>query len=143
VLRFDGRQVGISGDLPRFVGSTRPGARVPVQVWRKGGQREMQVVVAELPDDRAKKPVLPMPRPEVAPNKLGIVVADPNQQQRRDGRLASGGVVVEALRSASARASEIQAGDAILAIINRVCAPTCARRISSAAWWLPSSRARP
>ena len=119
VLRFDGRQVGISGDLPRFVGSTRPGARVPVQVWRKGGQREMQVVVAELPDDRAKKPVLPMPRPEVAPNKLGIVVADPNQQQRRDGRLASGGVVVEALRSASARASEIQAGDAILAIINR------------------------
>ena len=119
VLRFDNRPVGISGDLPRIVGSTRPGAKVPVMVWRKGAQREMGVVVAELPDERARKPVLPMARPEVAPNKLGIVVADPSQQQRRDGRFASGGVVVEALRSASARASEIQAGDAILAIINR------------------------
>ena len=119
VLRFDSRPVGISGDLPRIVGSTRPGARVPVQVWRKGAQLEVSVVVAALPDDRVRKPVLPMARPEVAPNKLGIVVADPSQQQRRDGRFASGGVVVEALRSASARASEIQAGDAILAIINR------------------------
>ena len=119
MLRFDNRPVGISGDLPRIVGSTRPGAKVPVMVWRKGAQREMSVVVAELPDERARKPVLPMARPEVAPNKLGIVVADPSQQQRRDGRFASGGVVVEALRSASARASEIQAGDAILAIINR------------------------
>ena len=91
VLRFDNRPVGISGDLPRIVGSTRPGAKVPVLVWRKGAQREMSVVVAELPDDRARKPVLPMARPEVAPNKLGIVVADPSQQQRRDGRFASGG----------------------------------------------------
>ena len=56
--------------------------------------------------------------PEVSPNKFGIVVADPSVQQRRDSRLASG-VVVEALRSPSARASEIQAGDAILAIVNR------------------------
>ena len=119
VLRFDGRPVGVSGDLPRLVGSTRPGSRVPVQVWRKGSQREMQVVVAELPDDKPRKPVLPMARPEVSPNKLGIVVADPSVQQRRDSRLASGGVVVEALRSPSARASEIQAGDAILAIVNR------------------------
>ena len=119
VLRFDGRPVGVSGDLPRLVGSTRPGSRVSVQVWRKGGQREMQVVVAELPDDKPRKPVLPMARPEVSPNKLGIVVADPSVQQRRDSRLASGGVVVEALRSPSARASEIQAGDAILAIVNR------------------------
>ena len=119
VLRFDGRPVSVSGDLPRLVGSTRPGSRVSVQVWRKGGQREMQVVVAELPDDKPRKPVLPMSRPEASPNKLGIVVADPSQQQRRDSRLASGGVVVEALRSPSARASEIQAGDAILAIVNR------------------------
>lgn len=120
VLRFDGKLVGISGDLPRIVGGTRPGARVPVQVWRKGMLRDLSVVVAELPEDnKMRKVAAKVPRPDAAPNKLGLVVVEPNAEQRRDGRMAGGGVVVDALRSASARASEIQAGDAILALVNR------------------------
>ncbi|WP_374246266.1 DegQ family serine endoprotease [Zoogloea sp.] len=119
VLRFDNRPVGVSGDLPRIVGSTRPGARAPVQVWRKGALRDLTVTVAELPEEKARKLAARAPRQEVAPNRLGIVVVEPSGDQRRDGRFAAGGVVVDALRSPSARASEIQAGDGILALVSK------------------------
>lgn len=119
ILRFDNRPVGISGDLPRIVGSTRPGSRAPVQVWRRGSARDLSVLVAELPDDKARKLATRITRPESAPNKLGILVVEPSFEQRKDGRFSGGGVVVDALRSASARASEIQAGDGILALVNK------------------------
>lgn len=120
VLSFDGRAVDMSADLPRLVGSTRPGSRVPVQVWRRGAVRVLTVQVAELPEEKPRKVAARLPKPEAAsPNKLGITVVEPSAEQRRDGRFAAGGVVVDALRSASARASEIQAGDGILALISK------------------------
>jgi len=36
ILKFGGKGVEDSSDLPRMVGMTKPGIRVPVQVWRKG-----------------------------------------------------------------------------------------------------------
>ena len=36
ILKFDGKAVAESSDLPRMVGATRPGSKVVVQVWRKG-----------------------------------------------------------------------------------------------------------
>jgi serine protease Do len=120
VLSFDGRAVDMSADLPRLVGSTRPGSRVPVQVWRRGAVKALTVQVAELPEEKPRKVTARQSKPEaVSPNKLGITVVEPNAEQRRDGRFAAGGVVVEALRSASARASEIQAGDGILALVSK------------------------
>jgi len=34
ILRFDGKAVNASEDLPRIVGATRPGSRVTLQIWR-------------------------------------------------------------------------------------------------------------
>ena len=119
ILRFDNRPVGVSGDLPRIVGSTRPGSRVPLQVWRKAALKDLAVVVAELPEDKARKVAARLNRPDASPNRLGILVVEPTAEQRRDGRLAAGGVVVDALRSPSARASEILAGDAIVALVSK------------------------
>ena len=36
IVSFDGKQVESSSDLPRIVGSTRPGTTSPLEVWRKG-----------------------------------------------------------------------------------------------------------
>lgn len=119
ILRFDNRPVSVSGDLPRIVGSTRPGSKVPLQVWRKAALKDLAVVVAELPEDKARKVAAKLGKPDVSPNRLGIMVVEPTAEQRRDGRLASGGVVVDALRSAAAKASEIQAGDAIVALVSK------------------------
>ncbi len=52
ILKFDGKAITGSGDLPRMVGATRPGARVTVQVWRKGTTKDLALVVAEIPDEK-------------------------------------------------------------------------------------------
>lgn len=119
ILRFDNRPVTVSGDLPRIVGSTRPGSKVSLQVWRKAALKDLAVVVAELPEEKVRKTAARLSRPDASPNKLGILVVEPTFEQRRDGRFASGGVVVDAVRSASAKASEIQSGDAILALVSK------------------------
>src|SRR6476661_3856676 len=52
ILAFDGKQVESSSDLPRIVGSTRPGANSTVEVWRKGTTKKLTVTVGELMEDR-------------------------------------------------------------------------------------------
>src|SRR5215813_7498494 len=53
ILRFDGKTVGSSEDLPRLVGAVKPGSKVPVQIWRNKQARDVQVVVGEMQDERA------------------------------------------------------------------------------------------
>lgn len=55
LLRFDGKPIEKSTDLPRIVGNTKPGARVTAQVWRKGGMKEISVTVGEMEPDRVAK----------------------------------------------------------------------------------------
>src|SRR5947209_4654479 len=45
ILRFDGKVVGSSEDLPRMVGATKPGSRVPMRIWRNKAARDVQVIV--------------------------------------------------------------------------------------------------
>ena len=47
ILLFDGKPVRSSSDLPRMIESTKPGTRANLQVWRKGAQRELSVIVGE------------------------------------------------------------------------------------------------
>jgi serine protease Do len=44
ILKFNGRPVENSGDLPRMVGMTKPGSKIPLQVWRKGKLQSISVV---------------------------------------------------------------------------------------------------
>src|SRR5258706_360334 len=53
ITKFDGKLVESSNDLPRIVGSTRPGAKAEVEVWRKGASKTLSITVAELMEARA------------------------------------------------------------------------------------------
>jgi serine protease Do len=121
ILRFDGKPVEGSGDLPRLVGGTKPGASSVVQVWRNGATREFPITVAELNDDPAD------PRrsrrgggvaPEAAPqsNRLGLVLSEVTPQQRR-GMQIEGGLRVENITGGVR--SDLRIGDVILAVIAR------------------------
>ncbi len=118
ITRFDGKAVGSSSDLPRMVGGTRPGAKVALQVWRKGEAKDFSVVVGELPEDRvaSRVPTRAKPSQQTA-NRLGLVVNDLSAEQRRDLKLNGGGVVVEDVRQ-SVRA-DLRPGDVITAITSR------------------------
>jgi serine protease Do len=115
ILRFDGKPVNASADLPRIVGATKPGAKASLQLWRKGQTKDVTVTVGEIPDDRvAGRGARPGERkPEVAANRLGLVVSDLGEDKRRDLRL-SGGALVDEVRNQPR--GDVRAGDVIVAL---------------------------
>jgi serine protease Do len=119
ILKFDGKTVGASADLPRMVAATRPGTRSLVQVWRKGKLQDIPVVVGQLADETqaASRPPRVDRAPERAANRLGLVVSELGAQQRRELRL-EGGLLIEEVRAGAARA-ELRQGDIIIALISR------------------------
>ncbi len=118
ILKFDGKTIAGSSDLPRIVGAIRPGTRVSMQIWRKGATKDMSVVVGEIPDEKiAAKSGKPNKPAETAANRLGLVVSELNEEQKRELKV-SGGLVVEDIRGSAARA-DVRAGDIILALISR------------------------
>ncbi|HRP94928.1 MAG TPA: Do family serine endopeptidase [Rhodocyclaceae bacterium] len=115
IVRFDGKAVADSTDLPRIVAETRPGSEVPVQVIRSGEPIELHVIVGAWSDEEAV-PHARADRPsEVTPNGLGLVVRVPTPAQRRERGIESG-LLVERAQGAAARA-DVRAGDVILAIV--------------------------
>ena len=117
ILKFNGKPVDSSSDLPRIVGSTRPGSKAGMELWRKGATREVTVTVGELPEDRVATREKGKPKPtEQAANRLGLVVADLSTEQRRELKL-NGGVAVEDVR-ANSRA-DVRPGDVITAVTSK------------------------
>ena len=118
VLRFDGKPIEKSIDLPRLVGNTKPGSRVALQVWRRGATRELMLTVGEFePEKPVKKAAATPDRPAAAVAKaFGLTLSDLSDAQKRELKLR-GGVRVDAAAEASARAG-IQEGDVVLALAN-------------------------
>ncbi|MFZ4536825.1 DegQ family serine endoprotease [Propionivibrio sp.] len=116
ILKFDGKPVTSSSDLPRIVGTTKPGTRISMQVWRKGALRDLNVIVGETPEEksmaRSGKSTVPA---EQAANRLGLVVTELSNEQKRDLKV-SGGLLIEDIRGNVARA-DLRIGDIILALI--------------------------
>jgi len=133
ILRFDGKPVNTSSDLPRIVAATKPGNKVQVEVWRKGQSRELTVTVVDTPDDKTAArgpqrgvpppgaPGAPGASPPAAPPqkplaRQGLSVLDLTAEQRNQLRLGAG-VLVEDAQGNAARAG-IRRGDVIVAINN-------------------------
>ncbi|MGH8759005.1 MAG: DegQ family serine endoprotease, partial [Burkholderiales bacterium] len=69
ILKFDGKTVNSTSDLPRIVAQTRPGSKATMQIWRKGAARDVTVTVGEMPEEKVAQ------RPGRRDNKSGNVVA--------------------------------------------------------------------
>ncbi len=120
ILRFNGQEVERSVDLPRLVGNTAPGSRGAMTVFRRGGQRELNVVVAELEPERpqptAQAPQSTPPSSSGPAQALGLSLADLTVAQKRELGV-QGGVRVAAVEGAAARAG-LREGDVIMAVAN-------------------------
>src|SRR5712664_2818425 len=117
ILKFDGKPVSNSSELPRIVGNTKPGIKAPIELWRKGVSREITVTVGELPEDRvASRSERRGKPPEQAANRLGFAVVDLTAEQKRDLKLG-GGVIVEEVRNN--RRADVRAGDVITAVTSK------------------------
>jgi len=119
ILRFDGKTVGSSSELPRMVASVRPGTRATVQVWRKGATQDIALTVGEMAEEKQAGGRTPRgsKTPEQAANRLGLVVSELSAEQKRELKL-NAGLLIEEVRSVGARA-DLRPGDIVIAVISR------------------------
>lgn len=113
ILKFDGKTINSSIDLPRLVGATKPGTRSTLTVWRKGVQRELSVNVGEMADEKIADKA-----PEAKKsNRAGLAVSELTREQKSILKI-SNGVLVEEASGPAARAG-IQSGDVVVAVNNQ------------------------
>jgi serine protease Do len=116
ILKFDGKAIGVSSDLPRIVGATKPGREVAVEVLRRGSVKTLSLKVGEIPVDDREDARAPRDPAKAESNRLGLAVREltPQQQKKINGKT---GVLVVGAEGAAAQAG-IRRGDVILAVNN-------------------------
>ncbi len=118
ILKFDGKSVSASSDLPRIVGATRPGSKVSLQVWRKGASRDLTVTVGEIPEEKMAQRGSKRAKPaEAAANRLGLVLSELSPEQKRDLKVANG-LLVEEVRGNNGK-TDLRPGDVILSVVHK------------------------
>ena len=119
ILAFDGKPVESQSDLPRIVGSTRPGSQAAVEVWRKGKTQKLNITVAELQEDRVASAAptgREKPKVEAPANRLGIVVGELSAEQKKGLGVAYGLVVTDVRPDSKA---DVRKGDVLLTVVHK------------------------
>ena len=118
ILKFEGKTIEKSSDLPRMVGNTKPGTRSALQVWRRGSAKDMHITVGEFEADKPVKKASATDKPQTGTvtKVLGLTVSELSDAQKKELKLR-GGVRVDAVAEPASRAG-IQEGDVILALAN-------------------------
>jgi serine protease Do len=120
IVRFNGKEIGTSSELPPMVGAMSPGSRARVTVLRDGKERDVVVALTALEEATAGAPAGSAPRapaPDHAFNPLGVVVEPVTPANRSKLGLGSGeGVQVARVASVIARQAGLEAGDVILQV---------------------------
>jgi len=119
ILKFDGKPVNSSTDLPRMVAATKPGSKVTVELWRKGATKLVTVEIAEMPGEGKLAEAHKKQAGDEAGtiSRLGIAVSELDKEQLQELQIG-GGLLVEDVKGSTARAAGLQHGDVLLAIGN-------------------------
>ena len=119
ILKFDGKPVNSSSDLPRIVAATKPGSKAAVELWRKGESKQVTVTVAEMPEKGNLARAAGEPDDDAGEKipRLGIAVNELTGEQLQELQV-SGGLLVEDVKGAAARAAGLRQGDVLLAVGN-------------------------
>ena len=110
ILSFNGKPVETSGQLPPLVAATKPGTKVPIEVWRNGRKQSMTITVGEMPVERVASA---QPK-ENNGGRFGLAVRplSPDERSELGGEQ---GLLVEQASGPAAKAG-LRPGDVILAV---------------------------
>ena len=119
IVKFDGKAIDKSSDLPRLVGNTKPGTKSTLTVFRRGTTKDLSVVIAEIEPEKPARKVVDKPetpKPSAVGQALGLSVSDLSDAQKAELKL-KGGVKVDAVANGAARAG-LREGDVITQVAN-------------------------
>ncbi len=118
ITKVDGKSIEKSSDLPRVIGSVKPGTRSTLTVFRRGSAKDLAVTVGEFEAEKVakKSEKEEKAKPVSSAQILGLTVSDLTEAMRKELKLR-GGVRVDAASEGAARAG-LREGDVILAVAN-------------------------
>ncbi len=112
IRSVDGQPIVASGDLPAWISQATPGAKVQLEVWRKGASETLSATLGDAAD---KKAVADAGATEGASQgRLGLALRPLEKGEQREAGV-EGGLLIEQASGAAARAG-VQEGDVLLAI---------------------------
>lgn len=115
IVSFNDKGIKHMTDLPRMVGSTKPGTKATMEVWRKGKTVTLKVRVGEMPAAETDAQQSAAEAAPIAPvDALGLRVVPLTSEDRTEAGIDNGVVVAEVEEPAAAEG--ISEGDIILTI---------------------------
>jgi serine protease Do len=112
IRRAGGQSIVASGDLPAIVIMSKPGERMPLEVWRQGRKVDLTAQLAAA-DEKVAKAETPK-ESAAAGGKLGLALRPLDDAEKRQSGIKEG-LVVEDVSGAAARAG-VEPGDVVLAV---------------------------
>lgn len=110
ILKFNGKEVDRSRDLPAMVADLTPGVTAKVEVWHDGKARELSVAVGEMKTAGAE-----VKSGGSAKGGLGLAVRPLTPDERKEAEVSEG-LLVENVDDGPAAKAGIQSGDVILSV---------------------------
>ena len=118
VVKFNGKKVSFSSDLPPLVGSTPVNSLIPVEIIRRSKYKTIHVKISELPTDEAVIAKKGNKKAGSDANSLNIIAKDLTKEQKKELEIESHGVLVKEVHAGPAQKAGIRQGDVILLINN-------------------------
>jgi serine protease Do len=114
ILSYNGKTLDDANNLPRLVGTTKPGEQAKLEISRDGKRQTLTATIGEAPSRTAAAPG-PGPKPEAgsAQSRLGIAVRELTPPEREKVGVEFGVVVTGVEAGAPPR---LRAGDVIVAV---------------------------
>ena len=126
ILKVDGVQVALAGDLQRQISGKKIGQKVDLDIWRAGKVQRLAVTTGEQPETmlrasyhshRRRTPPVPQQQWTGVPSSPGLTVREVTPEALRDfgiRRQEAGGVIVSAVEPMSpAAVAGLEPGDII------------------------------
>jgi serine protease Do len=110
ILKFNGKDITRSADLPPLVSELAPGTEAKLELWRKGKNREISMKIGEMKIAGNKGKLSTQGKDE-----LGLAVRPLTPEERKQSDVAEG-LLVENVGDGPAAHAGIRSGDIILSV---------------------------
>ncbi len=118
IIKFNGKTLNHSSDLPPIVGVTKIGKKTPVDIIRDGKRQQLAVIIGKLPEDDDIQMSKSSPD-KTTSKRIGVVVSDIKDDVRERLEInGAGGVIVTEVKNGPASDAGIRRGDVVMMINN-------------------------